>query len=124
MKTARPTLDEFTAAYIECALWSSTDDNGEPIDANYDVDSIDPQALHDVIVDCREFTTAYRELIAGQESQAGHDYWLTRNRHGAGFWDRGDDVYPESVREYLTRISHEAGSVDVYVGDDGQLYFS
>jgi hypothetical protein len=21
--------------------------------------------------------------------QAGIDFWLTRNRHGAGYWDRG-----------------------------------
>lgn len=24
--------------------------------------------------------------------QLGHDFWLTRNRHGTGFWDRGTDV--------------------------------
>lgn len=25
-------MDKFTLAYIEAALWSSTDDNGEPLD--------------------------------------------------------------------------------------------
>jgi hypothetical protein len=47
-------------------------------------------------------------------SQCGHDFWLTRNRHGTGFWDRG---YEESIANKLTELSKKAGEYYVY-GDD------
>ena len=48
----------------------------------------------------------------------GHDFWLTRNREGAGFWDGfwGEDG------DTLTELAQEFPEVDVYVGDDGLLY--
>ena len=52
-------LDDFTLAYIEAALWSSNDDStpqgGEPLDANYGIDDIDPDTLAAMIEDCRRF---------------------------------------------------------------------
>src|SRR5215213_9921810 len=51
-------------------------------------------------------------------SQAGHDFWLTRNRHGAGFWDRGLG----DLSNRLSDASKVYGEVDLYVGDDGQIY--
>ena len=50
--------------------------------------------------------------------QIGHDFWLTRNRHGAGFWDRGLG----DVGDRLTKAAHAFGESDLYVGDDGNLY--
>ena len=51
--------------------------------------------------------------------KVGHDLWLTRNGHGAGFWD-GD--YADDVGEALTKISEAMGEIDLYVGDDGKIY--
>ena len=53
--------------------------------------------------------------------QVAHDFWLTRNRHGAGFWD-GD--YEEEAGKKLTEIAHSFGEVHPYVGDDGKIYIS
>lgn len=55
-----------------------------------------------------------------------HDFWLTRNHHGAGFWD-GD--YSESydagsIGEKLTAIADKFGEIWAYMGDDGLIYFS
>jgi hypothetical protein len=50
-----------------------------------------------------------------------HDFWLTRNGHGAGFWD-GD--YEEELGEKLTAICKKMGSIDLYVGDDNKIYSS
>ena len=47
-----------------------------------------------------------------------HDWVLTRNRHGVGFWDRGLGI----AGELLTRGAHFDGEVDAYVGDDGLVY--
>lgn len=50
---------------------------------------------------------------------AMHDFWLTRNRHGAGFWD-GD--YEKADGEKLTELAHSFGEINLYVGDDGKIY--
>lgn len=117
------TLDEFTTAYIEAALWSSTDDfddaTGVPLDENHGPEDIAPETLAQIVADCADFQTAHYDDISDDLSRAGHDFWLTRNRHGAGFWD-GD--YPQAIGAKLTEASHAYGEVNLYVGDDGQIY--
>lgn len=101
-------------AYIVCALWSS-------MDANYTQDDIHPDTVADMLVDIEAFTQSARTLLmrAGlSDSQIGHDFWLTRNGHGAGFWDRGLG----EVGDLLTDICKPFGSVDLYVGDDGLIH--
>jgi len=48
-----PKLDPFTQAYIEAALWSSTDNSdesgGQPLDENYDISDIAPETLQQMI---------------------------------------------------------------------------
>jgi hypothetical protein len=119
-------MDEFTRQYIETALWSSTDnsdDSGDqPLDANYGIGDIDPKTLERMIEDCADFQKDFGELIdegGGDYGQAGHDFWLTRNGHGAGFWD-GD--WPEPQAEQLTEASKDFGEYNLYVGDDGAIY--
>ena len=62
---------------------------------------------------CSAFWDAYKDLIPSElETQAGHDFWLTRNHHGAGFWDR-PELYGTHLADVLTRASHACGAVDV-----------
>jgi hypothetical protein len=131
MKTTE--LDTFTRAYIETALWSSTDNadesGGEPLDQNYSADDIAPAALAQMAEDCAAFQRDNaQDLEAVAEicdtSKAGHNFWLNRNGHGAGFWDEyfGDDA---DLRAAFTRLSDASkvyGSQDITVGDDGQLH--
>lgn len=115
-------LDTFTRAYIECALWSSMDNadqGGEPLDANYSVSDIAPEALAEIVSDCAAFQRDESESLTALDSaQSGHDFWLTRNHHGAGFWDRGLG----DLGRKLTDAAHAWGSCDIYVGDDGKLH--
>jgi hypothetical protein len=117
------TLDEFTTAYLECALWAETDNaddrGGEPLDANYGIDDFAPEALASIVADCEAFQAAHADDIADDPERAGHDFWLTRNGHGAGFWD-GDWPEPQATR--LTDAAEAFGEVTIYVGDDGLLY--
>lgn len=114
-------LDEFTASYIETALWSSYDyeNDDTPLDENFGPGDINPDTLAKIVADCRAFQEDHGHLFEGREGRAGHDFWLTRNRHGAGFWD-GD--WPKDVGKELTDSAHIWGSVDLYVGDDGQIH--
>jgi len=115
-------LDLFTEAYMVCALWSSTDDAGNPLDDAFDTDDLNDEAQADMLADCTSFYTAHKaEMAACSDdwSQHGHDFWLTRNGHGAGFWDRG---YSDKIGDALTKAAHAFGSSDIYQGDDGKLY--
>lgn len=116
-------LDKFTLAYIECALWSSYDNSdssgGNPLDSNYSIKDIAPETMKKIKEDCKKFQSDNLEDIQDNLEGAGHDFWLTRNCHGAGFWD-GD--WPTSIGIHLTNKSHAFGECDLYVGDDGKIY--
>lgn len=116
-------MDSFTRQYIATALWSSTDEStpqgGEPLDRNYSESDLAPSALRAMTTDCERFQATYWDDIAHRTEDAGHDFWLTRNGHGAGFWD-GD--WPEDVGARLTAAAKSFGECDLYVGDDGLIY--
>lgn len=116
-------LDDFVNAYMVAALWSSTDENGEPLDSDCTVSDIAETAAETMRADCANFVAtngadldAYTAALPG--NNAGHDFWLTRNHHGAGFWDRG----LAAVGDRLTNAAHAYGSCDLYIGDDGKVY--
>ncbi len=123
--------DAFTCAYIEAALWSSNDESddqgGEPLDANCGPVDLSLETVQWMIADCdrfqREQAAWLKEEYLGSSSeiaeQAGHDFWLTRNGHGCGFWD-GD--WTEPAATHLTEASKAFGECTLYVGDDGLIY--
>jgi len=115
---------DFTKHYLICALWSSVDDNDDPFDSNYSLDDISSQTQSQALRDCTQFLMGNpNSLNDTPESytieQAGHDFWLTRNGHGAGFWDRG----LEDAGESLTQACEDYNGLDVVLGDDGKIYF-
>jgi hypothetical protein len=147
-------LDDFTLAYLDCALWSSTlepcGDCGDcgaedqllcrwneqdeyvcircsdrqpnyepPADENYDLLDLSPELLERAVYDCKTFQEAAGDRILSHPHRAGRHFWWTRNGHGAGFWD-GD--WPEEDGEFLTELSQRFGEIDLYVGDDQQIY--
>jgi hypothetical protein len=116
-------LTRVIAGYIECALWSSTDNaddsGGSPLDDNYGPDDIADDFREQAERDCLAFCQANADDLADIEcGQVGHDFWLTRNHHGAGFWDRGLG----EPGERLAKAAHAYGSVDLYVGNDGLVH--
>lgn len=115
-------FQRFFLSYLECCVWSTCDDDGNPLDDSYDVDDIAPEAQSQAEEECLAFwedNLADLESVGSPESH-GHDFSLTRNGHGAGFWDRG---YGD-VGQRLTDASKPWGEAWLYPGDDGRLYFS
>lgn len=107
--------------YLVAALWSSTDDNGDPLDDAHGIGNIAPESVAAMREDVADFINAQQiDLDASGlcDEQIGHDFWLTRNHHGAGFWDRGLGA----VGRRLTDACQPYGRVDLYVGDDGRVY--
>ncbi len=113
-------LDTFVEQYLVSALWSSTDDTGEPLDKEHGVSDFAPEAIQQAVADCNSFKSKAGDLIAEyDETDVAHDFWLTRNGHGAGFWD-GD--YEAEVGKKLTEIAKSFGESSPYIGDDGKIY--
>jgi hypothetical protein len=117
------TFDEFTKAYIEAALWSTTDEStpagGEPLDSNYGVEDIVLKSLVLMAAQCRVFQLQNLKDIGDRRSQAGHDFWLTRNHHGAGFWETPD--WPKDAGQRLTKAAEAFGECNLVVAR-GHIY--
>ncbi len=115
-------MDKFTEGYLEAALWSSVDDDGTPLDSVHNFSDIADGTFNRMMSDCEQFQEINAALLAQTNRAAdydGHDFWLTRSRHGAGFWD-GD--LPKELGEALTAASHAFREFDLYIGDDGQIH--
>lgn len=123
-----PPLDgvsEFVNGYLEAAMsyTHGMDEEGNTDDA--EADSVTPTARAQIVKECADFEEANAELLRTayemrgyDSSQAGSDFYLTRNGHGAGFWDRGLG----EVGRALSEASKPYGSTDEYfVNEEGEL---
>lgn len=107
-------IGEFVHHYLETALWT---------DELQHLYRWSDQAIERALADCYWFIDRCEQLGLYDKYQAtdiAYDLWLTRNHHGAGFWD-GD--YGDQDGEVLTAIAHKLGVCELYQGDDGLLYF-
>lgn len=130
-------MDDFTRAYIVAALWSTNDesrpDGGDPLDDNYTAEDLSPEALAKVTADCERFQRENAALLEQAHARyrprdgytgpdlSGHDFWLTRNGHGCGFWDR-DELDAGGLGKALSDAACAFGECWIYVGDDGKLH--
>ena len=111
----------FLDAYIKAALWSSADDLGDwSLEDHCSPADISGELMDKMIDDCSKFLSE-ANLDPSLYAQAGHDFWLTRNGHGTGFWDK-PEIYGEERAEALSTLAETFGVVDLYVGDDGRIY--
>jgi hypothetical protein len=86
---------------------------------------LDHETLMKVMEDCNDFQENQKNFLEAaycqngyNDSDAGHDFWLTRNGHGAGFWDRGLGV----TGQLLSEAARIYGGVDWEVGGDGKVH--
>ena len=120
----------FLAAYVEAMLWSTsgTDQHGEEVESLEGFE-LSTEAKRKAKEECEQFLFVSQILFLGLPewygkgdggiyAYAGHDFWLTRNGHGAGFWDRGLG----DLGERLTALCKTYGEKDPYVGDDNKIY--
>lgn len=117
--------DAFRRGYVEAMLWANTlvlhndTDEYEFEDVIYLYNS-PGKWWEDTPVDLDDadaFLRAHRDLMvtANDDLYAhGIDFALSRNRHGAGFWDRG---YGD-VGDYLTDEAHGFGEHVVYLDNE------
>ena len=127
------TVAEFICGYVTAMLWSSTDEStpsgGEPFNRNYSAQDLTPEARERIEIECRAFLYQAgcwitEEQFLGTRTEAtlaeyaGHDFWLTRVGHGAGYWD-GD--WAKHAGKVLSVHSKAFGEIHPYVTDDKQI---
>lgn len=130
-----PLLSEMVTAYLETGLWSEScngtaehkhayEDRPEDCDTplqsiGFTPDDMSDSAMVKAEADCADFISA----IAAERPEAfavldarmlGHDFWLTRNGHGCGFWDRGLG----ELGDWLTALSRPYGETSMWVRGD------
>jgi len=125
-------VEAMVEGYLECQLWAGLDyraDGEDPVtyDENYSAEDISleyVQAVRDELTEVvAQHPLAVRMYLkaianhaakwggldnAARGAQFGHDFYLTREGHGAGFWDRGLG----ELGEYLTDIAKSYGSAE------------
>ena len=124
-------------ALAETVLFSECDNHSVPLDANYTIESFDEESLNKLYVEYQQFISVVEEKITaavGENwdciddfydlaqpaiNQTEYDYILTRNHHGAGFWD-GD--WSSEVSQILTDAAQSQSEFTAYVDDYGRIY--
>jgi hypothetical protein len=117
--------------YLTAQLWTGSIDfmtateehGGEPLISDNILDSVAsvadlPEEIRSqAVTDVDSFIDQVSEYLKYWElpenltaEQLGHDFSLTRNHHGAGFWDRGW----QDLGDWLTRVSQSFGSCSLY----------
>ena len=138
MNTEKWHHEDFIIGYKAASLWSSFNDTEqtdycEYLDEKYDITDFDNDANKTIEADCLKFLQAnhddlveYADNVSYNSEEslspyevAGHDFWLTRNGHGAGFWDRNG--IDDDLGNRLTDASREFGECFIYVNDDQTL---
>lgn len=122
-------LDTFVTGYCEAALWAGLDlshlnENGDsPHFDEQGIADFTDEALSAIRRECRDFIEGNEDdlLWAVWETHgypwdhAGHDFYLTRCGHGAGFWDRGLG----DAGERLSEAAKVYGDVNLYSTPEG-----
>lgn len=105
---------------LDTALWSSSADvEGASLSAMCQREDIDAAVAVEFTREVADFCHAmWVDVVAVGAGQIGHDFVLTRNRAGAGFWDRGMG----EVGDRLTAHCQPYGGFHLYAGEDGVVY--
>ena len=76
-------LETIVKHYLIAALWTNEMDEFSNLDFDTDTKA-------EATVICQKFVKQAKDLLTKEwtDEQIGHDLWLTRGGHGAGFWDR------------------------------------
>lgn len=138
--------DDFTVQYLETALWASTImlpvseedlvdgcmdvDEDHPLygvsedgafDEQFDLSNFTEETVRAAVADCAKFQSDNADDLCDEDDRhAGHNFWLTRNGHGAGFWD-GD--YEEEKGKRLSATSEACGELHIWIDEAGSLHF-
>lgn len=111
----------FMNGYVTCLLWCSIDadpedDSDDPFMVELDKYPEAPDLRDKLAPEAWDFYSEFREFwgkAGWTDDHAGHDFALTRNHHGTGFWDRGHG----EAGAALTEAAQAYGETNLYIID-------
>ena len=115
--------NKIAKGYLDAMFWTEEEETTK----EKDFTDLAPETIKKIQRDVGKFYKMTQDLINALPTeytdkygyeQVGHDFWLTRNGHGSGFWDR----QLGELGDKLTEIAETFGEATLYKGDDGKLY--
>lgn len=111
-------IKQVVDSYLETALWADSDEDNADFEGKT-INDVDPQSRVEAQADIEKFISiaqqqAPEELATYDASQLGHNIWLSRNGHSAGFFDDNNDKLQDIARNMKGKY--------MYVGDDQAVY--
>lgn len=109
---------KFLESYFECMIWADGPEGAHSANVLTECD-LDETFFFEQCCEALAFFNRVDCYLSDENvANAGHDFWLTRNRHGTGFWDRGQQYetppYATTFRaDLMTEQSHQFGEVDI-----------
>jgi hypothetical protein len=141
-------LKEVVRGYIDAALWTEEerlkdemgyddeDDDDEEMSeidmiiksynkkdfSDFEKEDINIDSLLKTYDEIKKFTRLLNQSTLNEVEpfELGMDFWLTRNHHGSGFWDKS---YSEEAEEDLMSAVKNFKEKNLIIGDDMMLYF-
>jgi hypothetical protein len=110
-------INEILNSYLETAIWA------EESDENYlkgkTIQDVDKESKANSAIDIYQFLQkaqqeAAEELNTQDSESLGHNLWLSRNGHGAGFFDDNNDK--------LQNLARNMKEINIFMGADGKVY--
>lgn len=105
----------------------------DDLDEHFSIEDIDEESLRNAeavvnaFFDSLVIQDLYRRALEfADDDQIAHDFWLTRNNHGSGFWDGGygDRSNPANcLGNELTTLCDSYREVYLFIDNDGKLHF-
>tara|TARA_Y100001963_G_scaffold37564_1_gene52487 strand:+ start:173 stop:550 length:378 start_codon:yes stop_codon:yes gene_type:complete len=116
LKTLQWSIDLEIEGHSDCLAFKASKDLIKKIKDDWD--SFESQAI-ELGFDPEKHRVTYIDLSEGDYwAYAAHDFILTRNGHGAGFWD-GD--WSEPIATKLTELCKKFGEIEIYLSDENLL---
>lgn len=125
---SKESVDQFTNGYLECLLWASPGlDSGAELDSKYKLTNLTHESLDRIVAECKAWYKENEKLLVAATNEIphrdfshhGHDFYLSRNHHGTGFFDRG---YSPKLSDTLQHAAEDAGS-RCLLPCKGKLYY-
>jgi hypothetical protein len=120
-------LDKFTVGYLTAMFWTESGESNSPCEGAT-LDDLSEEAWKQAQDDCADFNLLadawlHKAYTHGNMSydmeRAGIDFWLSRNGHGAGYFDR--DI--GTAANGLQKLARSMLGRNVYRGNDGLIYY-
>jgi hypothetical protein len=118
-------LNAFIMGYFEALYFAETATNsdGEEVDNLAGVEMTDT-AREECRQECAQFMDLAPLLLKAatlsgdyDHTQAGRDFWFSRQGHGVGFWDRGLGA----IGDALHKVAEQFGEKHIYINENGLI---